>query len=382
MNKLTALLLVFILLTTINSCIAQNSEVYEIAFSLDKKLLVFKGKLNGIETEFAFDTGAAEGIATTKQEENKGIERKKNTQKIADANGQTSAFTSVITKELSIGGYTFSNVRATVGEMQYFYCMNLYLLGADIIRKLNWEIDFKRMVLKVSKSRFTTDNSMAVMPVNYKYNRPLVALKINDNSYDDVLIDIGYTGVMTLPNTDKQINTLLATKKQQQLVTSKMSSSFTALGLSKPMPTETAVIDSVYINGTYYQKIPAEISTNTDFKLGLNFFNATSEKVIINNTDKKYYLVLKPTTNFNQSFPVAVLLKGGKLIVSSVTVYNNSVDNIFTINEEIKAINGKTATDFTSECDYLTWYYTTKWNNHKIEKVGGQIFTIERSPNR
>ncbi|MBC7411731.1 MAG: clan AA aspartic protease [Bacteroidia bacterium] len=202
MNKRTVFLLVFILLTTLSSCTAQNSEVYEIPFSLDKKLLVFKGKLNGIDTDFAFDTGAAEGIATTKQEENKGIERKKSTQKIADANGQTGALTSVITKEMSIGGYTFSNVRATIGDMQYFYCMNLYLLGADIIRKLNWEIDFKRMVLKVSKSRFATDSSMAVMPVNYKYNRPRVAIKINDTSYDDVLIDIGYTGVMTLPNTD------------------------------------------------------------------------------------------------------------------------------------------------------------------------------------
>ncbi|MBC7411730.1 MAG: hypothetical protein H7331_04670, partial [Bacteroidia bacterium] len=112
-----------------------------------------------------------------------------------------------------------------------------------------------------------------------------------------------------------------------------MSSSFTALGLSKPIPTETAVIDSVYINGTDYQKIPADISTNTDFKLGLYFFCATSDKVIINNSDKKYYLALKLTTTFNQSFPVAVLLKRGKLIISSITVYNNLVENIFTINE-------------------------------------------------
>ena len=148
------LLTLFFFLSTLVSSKGQDDRVYEIPFSLEKKLLVFKGKLNGVETDFAFDTGAAEGIATTNDEKRNGIERQKYSQRISDGNGKIANLQSVISKELSIGRFTFKNVRATISDMQYLYCMDLYLLGGDVIKQLNWEIDFKKMVLRVSKERF------------------------------------------------------------------------------------------------------------------------------------------------------------------------------------------------------------------------------------
>ena len=379
MNKLKMFLAIFLVVAILNSCNAQDKEVYEIPFSIEKKLLVFKGKLNGIETDFAFDTGAAEGIATTKNESTGSVERKKSMQKILDANGKISSLQSVVTKQLSIGGYTFDNVKATMTDMQYLYCMDLYLLGADIIRKLNWEIDFKRMILKVSKSSFAVSENMKVIPVTYLYNTPRFKLTIDGNIYNNILIDFGYTGSLTLPNTDKKIKELLERKKQENLVTTKMTSNFAALGISKPSFTETVIIDSLFINGVDYKKVSADILSNTSFKIGLNFFNSICEKIIINNNEKKYYLQLKTKVDLPKFFPVAVLLKEGKLIVSSLTIYSNASENIFTINEEIKSINRKKSTDFKSECDYLVWYFSTKWDNHILEKINGQIIKIEKS---
>lgn len=376
------ILTILLLLFNSVSCRGQDDKIYEIPFSIEKKLLVFKGKLNGVDTDFAFDTGAAEGIATTKNEENQGIERKKSRQKISDANGKISSLQSVITKQLSIGGFTFNNVKATITSMQYLYCMDLYLLGADVIRKLNWEIDFKKMVLKVSENSFPINETMAAIPVKYEYNTPRIKLIIDGNTYDNVLIDFGYTGSMTLPTTDKKIKNLLEIKEQKHLLTSKMSANFAALGMSKPLLTATAAIDSLFINGECYKQIPADFLTNTGFKIGLNFFSSISDKVIINNNEKKYYLVLKTKADFKKSFPVSVLLKDGKLKISSITIFENPSENIFTIDEEIKSINGKTAFEFKNECEFLTWYYITKWDILTIEKINGQKIEVERSPNR
>ena len=378
------LLTLFFFLSTLVSSKGQDDRVYEIQFSLEKKLLVFKGKLNGVETDFAFDTGAAEGIATTNDEKRNGIERQKYSQRISDGNGKIANVQSVISKELSIGGFTFKNVRATISDMQYLYCMDLYLLGGDVIKQLNWEIDFKKMVLRVSKERFETNDLMTVIPVKYEYNTPRINLTINEVKFDNVLIDIGFNGVMTIPKTDKKIKDLLETKRLQHLLTSKITSSFAAAGMSKPSLTETALIDSIKINGNYYHQIPADFKTNTDFKIGLNFFSSICEKLIINNSERKYYFLLKAKNSFINSFPISVLLKEGKLKTSSITIADNPKEDDFVIDEEIKSINGKIAMDFKSECEFLTWYFISisKWDRLTIEKLNGQKVDVERSPNR
>ena len=64
--------------------------------------------------------------------------------------------------------------------------MNLYLLGADIIRQLNWEIDFKKLKLKVSKNSFETITSTQVIPVSYEYDITRTKLKINSIHFKNV----------------------------------------------------------------------------------------------------------------------------------------------------------------------------------------------------
>ncbi|MFD2243780.1 aspartyl protease family protein [Flectobacillus roseus] len=370
-----------LLILNIFSCFGQENSVYEIPFSTEKKLLVFKGKLNGVETDFAFDTGAAEGIATTKDEHRNGVSRTNSSQQIIDGNGKLTRLQTVFTKELSIGGFTFENVRASINDMQYLYCMNLYLLGADIIRKLNWEFDFEKMVLKVSKNSFAVTENMTVIPVIYEYNTPRTKLTLDGVVFKDVLIDIGFTGSMTIPITDKKIQNFLEIKRQLGQVSSQLASSFAAAGMSKPSLTETVMIDSLSIDNHLFKEIEADFKANTDFKIGLGFFTATCDKVIINNSQKKYYLQLKNKSTFKSKFPVSVLLVDGKLRVSYVTLSDNVINNNFTINEEVKSINGKRASDFVDECHFLNWFYLTKWEKLIIQKTNGETVEVLRSLN-
>lgn len=382
MAKLKVLLCVASFLFLCTMCNGQESEIYEFPFSLEKKLLVFKGQLNGVETDFAFDTGAAEGIANTKNETSKGIERSQSSQRILDANKEIAYLQTGITKKLTIGGFTFDNVRASITDMQYLYCMDLYLLGADVIRQLNWEIDFQRMMIRVSKKRFETNESMTIIPVKYEYNTPRIKLTLNNVNFSDVLVDFGYNGIMTVPNTDDKVQHLIAQKKEKQLVTTQLSASFAAMGLSKPVAGEIVVLDSVAINGSNYYKIPAEFRANTSFKVGVGFFSGTCDKVIINNSDKKYYLQLKNANTFNNTFPISVLLKDGKLKISSLVVEGDSQIKDVVMDEEIASVDGKTAADFKSECEFITWYYTKKREVLVIEKQNGQKLELRKSPYR
>ena len=83
--------------------------------------------------------------------------------------------------------------------MQYLQCMNLNLMIADIIRQLNWEINFKKLRLRVSKNSFETRTSMQVIPTSYEYNITRTKLKITSIHMKNVLIDFGNTGVMEIP---------------------------------------------------------------------------------------------------------------------------------------------------------------------------------------
>ena len=58
-----ALLLVLCVFTS-TACFAQN-KVDSIPFHYDAKLIVFKGKINDIDTDFAFDTGASMSVLPT-----------------------------------------------------------------------------------------------------------------------------------------------------------------------------------------------------------------------------------------------------------------------------------------------------------------------------
>lgn len=357
----------------------QEAQVYEIPFSLDKKLLIFKGTLNGREANFAFDTGAAEGIANSNHEKNKEVEKTGSSQRIIDGNQKIAYLQKSVTKQLTIGGFVFENVPASVTDIQYLFCMDLYLLGADVIRKLNWDIDFNKMTVKVSKNSFETTEQFIQIPVTYYYNTPRTKITLNEASFDNVLIDFGYDGVMTVPSTNKKFKTMLATKREAKLVRSKLSSSFAAAGLSEPSLTEMIKIDSCSINGYNYRQVPGDFLAKTDLKIGLGFFRSYSERVIINNSEKTIYLQLRTKSEFKKSFPVAVLLKDGMLKVSAVDLFENPSENIFEIGEEIKSINGKTASDFKTECEYITWFYGNQWDVLKIEKMNGTILEVKRA---
>ena len=75
-------------------------------------------------------------------------------------------------------------------------------------------------------------------------------------------------------------------------------------------------------------------------------------------------------------------MKDGKLKIITTSISDTSIANNFAIEEEIKAINGKSANDFKSGCDYLNWFYLTKWDKLRIRKLNGKEIDMQGSNNR
>jgi len=199
--------------------------------------------------------------------------------------------------------------------------------------------------------------------------------------FKNVLIDFGYTGVMEIPTGSDIIKQFIDYKKSKNLVSTTIASTYAAIGMSKPTFVEKITLDSLTINGKQYYNIPAEFKEKVSIKLGLAFFSSTCKKVIINNNDKKIYLQLKNTYDFKTSFPVSVVMKSGKLKIAATSISDSLIANSFAIDEEINTINGKSGSDFSSECDFLNWYYLTRWNKLTIKKINGQEIEVRKNAN-
>ncbi len=357
---------------------AQDTSFYEIPFTLNKQLLVFKGKLNNIDTDFAFDTGASIGVSNTKNEENNGVV-KQNKEIIAeDARQNTIKLTTALTKKLSIGGFDFENVVSSFIDMELLHCMNLYLLGSNIINQLNWEIDFNTKMLRVSKNPFRTNSSMKSFKVYYKSNIPRVSININGKNYTDVIVDFGYNGSIEIPKLNKKLSKILLNKYEKNEVEKKLSSAFVLGGLSNSYLEEIVCLDSLNLGDNSYKNVLVGFMENTDFKIGLKFFLNNANKVIINNSTGTYHLETRANPLTASSFPMSVILKDDKFIVNSVRLYSDPNANLFKMNEELKSINGKIPNDFKNRCDYLNWYYTSNLQKLIIEKLDGNKIELQK----
>ncbi len=359
---------------------AQTTEIYTIPFTLEKRLLVFKGKINGVETDFAFDTGASHGVASNGIVKNTQLKLSNNTQRVNDSNGKNASVAIAKVDSFSVGGFTFTGKDCLVADMQYLACMNLFLLGEDVIRPLNWEIDFQKKQLRVSKTAFTTNGFMTVADLKYANNRPVINLIVEGRKFKDVLIDFGYTGVLTLPMRYSEVRDIVAKKLQQNKVNWSLSTSMGLLGTPKPDSSRSFLLDSVQINGTVFRNIPTECNREPDLKIGLKFLSTTCAKCIINNVDKKMYLLPKDTaTAFGKTLSMAFQYQNKTLRVNVKPADDSELSRAFEIDEEIESINDRKARDFEDVCAYMQWFYGTRRETLSVKQKNGKVWTVGRT---
>jgi predicted aspartyl protease len=373
------LIFFFLFVKTINTN-AQETKIDTIPFSLDKKLIVFKGKINGQEIDFAFDTGAQSGVANSKNVTKAQIKTLGKGTKIKDSNQVLKKIESTEIQDFQIGNFHFPKIKDYTIDMPYLYCADLYLLGQTVIKKLNWQFDFEKMLVYISKSPFKENqNSINWAITSYKGNRPHVNFEIGGKVFKNLLVDTGYTSVFELDSTYSIVRNAFLQKQNIGRGYQVMASTMGLMGFGKPSLTKEFRMDSIKIGNTLFKDVPIIINPGTDNKVGIKFFSDLCRTFTINFSTNNILLDLKNQSKIERSMLDAkVAVKEGKFIIIAKTIGENSSSSELDINEEVLTLNGKKVDDFADECDFLLWFYLFKENKMIIEKLNGEKITLKR----
>jgi hypothetical protein len=355
---------------------SQSIKIDTIPFTTKSSLLVFKGQVNGIQTDFVLDTGASLGVVTSAKATSANIKitGKKN---ITDSNENVNSMTKAMIETVTIGSFEIKNVKSVVYDMPFLACNDYYLLGANAINKLNWKIDFEKNLLYVSKSTFEYSGEMLEMNINYKNNRHFTTFNIDKTEFKNCLIDLGYNGFFEVSEKEPFFKKLRKENQDGIISGSRLTMSLSDMRINKY---ETLSFDNLTIGNKRFDDLRIEIWANIENKIGLKFFSQLSSIMILNNKNSKYYLKLsnKPIS-LQMSLDADCLLKNGKLIIVGKSNNSESSAKDLETEEVIKSINGFTATDFKDECDFLLWRIENlKKDNYEIEKLNGQKIIIKK----
>lgn len=351
-----------------------QQKIDTIPFSKENNLLVFKGKINDVEALFAYDTGAGLGVLPKALAEKTGVKPKGN-KKINDSNHQKNTMDFAIIDKMHIGSYDITSINNVIYDMPFLACNEYYLLGGNAINQLNWKINFDQKVLYVSKDPFPTDQSMVKMDLKIVKNRHFTDLTIGKRKVKNCLIDFGYTGFFESSDKEKEI---LKLKEKNAFID---GSGFSmGLATSQTNSVSTMTLNGLKIDTVEINDLRVEIRENTSTKIGIDFFNDLSSTTILNISDKKYYLKLREKPeHIELVYGIDVYLVDGKLRI--VGIKNKQAANTasFTINEELKSVNGKTSADFADECAYLAWRLVNRGNTEMIlEKMNGEKIILKK----
>jgi hypothetical protein len=372
--------ILFLLLLYISPFGAHAQEsVYSFPFHLESGLLVFEGKMNGVPTQFAFDTGAAMGMANSLSESSGKLKVKGKKITLRDSNNQVQKVPTGLTKEVEIGGVKIEKVRSLINDMDFLFCMDFFLLGQDVIKQLNWEIDFEKMQIRVSKAPFPTNPTWKKLPIQYKGGRPHVTLSFENLTLPDALVDFGYVRVMDFPDHLPEIQTFLSLKDSLGLSNPNISTSMGAVSQST-YPTRSIWVDSLQLGDEIFPRVPIDFEESSYPKIGVGFFEVFSTKTILNHSEMAYYLALRPKPEFEGTTHIGVMYQDGKLVLTSKPKGLTPQDALLEIGEEIKSINGLSANDFDGICSYFKWSVNQKSMPVELVKMDGTRLVFEKIP--
>lgn len=276
-----------------------------------------------------------------------------------DSNSQISKVPTGVTEEIRLGEISFIKVRSLVNDMEYLYWLDYYLLGSDIIGKLNWEIDFENMVIRFSLVPFPVESSFMSFPGTYFNNRPFVTVNLTGKEFENVLIDTGYSQIFSYPANSSSIQGFISEMDSLCLSNPNIRSPMGALSVST-VHVKTILVDSLKIGTHHLNDIPVDFEPSSVPKLGLRFFRTLGSRLIINNSESSYHKHLKPEgVEFQDPIQIGVQFQSGKLILKSKSIGAVTEDELIEIGEEINSVNGRTSASFLDACEFIKWSFTS-----------------------
>ena len=321
----------------------RNKNVSEkIYFRFYEDLVVIPVTINGKTYNFIFDTGAMTVFSDSLAKSLNPTTSVSFPATDADKTEKTIDF--YCTDNVQIGSLYFDNVGYGIVNLDAFekrLCMRIDgLLGVNIFKLLNWEIDFSNKIISVSNKPFSADNYGMEIPFRESFGGRTPEIRMDMGKYYFyATLDMGNNDLIQIQDsiffTHRESSYLKYAKGEGK-------SSETLFNDEIPQNEYISEIDSLYMGNNLIVKEMVCISPSTMILIGNSFLKKYG-KIAINWKQRKIFLGKKDENNaidndkFREFIPD---LQDDKLIVCFIWENTDAYKKGIRIGDQIISING------------------------------------------
>jgi len=352
------------------SLYAQQPPVFQdtIPFRNDLGIITIPITFNGVEKQFAFDTGAQVSVGFSwVAQDLKGTSKKVN---VKSSNGSKTKMRYYKSGTIQLGSRKINKHRILqIDDSEIFSCYGIDgVLGVDITQHFNWIIDFDKNILIMTPADYYPEEvkEMHALDFDFTGNRPFVFMEMNGKKLK-FLLDTGAResdlnkDTYTLLNIDKLQNTTFYSGfyDVKGILTKTYNTRLQLPNLKSGLVVITA--DADYGNQT--SKIG-----NTLWKGKRLFMSLKNDELYVSDAQ---------ITSDPWSYDCAAVVQNGKMIVFKIKEGSEAWEQGVRQGDEIKTFNGKTFTDFC-ELNKFQKQLSVDKKDFEWELANGKKLTIQR----
>ncbi|MEQ8358587.1 MAG: aspartyl protease family protein [Cytophagales bacterium] len=338
-------------------------------FEYPNHLIIVNAKIAGKERRFLFDSGAPNVISKELQEELQYKVKLRNGTK--DSQGVRHILDFVYIDEIEIAGVTVSKTIAAVSDLnasEEIKCLNIDgIMGANLMAKLNWEIDYQKRIIHFSDSRAFEDQNQADIKLGFNpdfQKTPKIKLGLGSEIKNNITFDLGSNGGVHLKPEDL-MNTFKQVKSYGWVNSALFGSAFDTVYFRYTNP----LLMGNSSLGPYWIKCSENSSRTIGNRVWDNF------KVQLNYKDKVIYLHRqKDIQPSKEEFGFKLKYRNGQWIIATVIIESQAYDYGLRPGDKVLELNefNLSDADFEDYCEqFLSESLIPSGNDLRIKVLSG-----------
>lgn len=319
---------------------AQQSTVYQdtIPFRNDLGIIIVPITFNGVQKEFAFDTGAQVTLGFSWVKD--ALKRTSKTVLLTSSNGSTTKMRYYKSGTIQLGSRKVNNHRILQGndENGIFSCYNIDgVLGVDITKHFNWIIDYEKKILIMSPADYYPEEvkEMHALDFDFTNNRPSVFMEMNGKKIK-FLLD---TGARDSDVKKTNYNFLSINQYPKEVF---YSGFFDANGTLTE--THSTILQLPEIVSGSVKVTPIVDYSNQTTKIGNNLWK--SKRLFMSLKNDELYVSDASIKNDKWDYDCVGMVKDQKMVISQIREGSEAWNLGIRQGDEVISLNGNTFTDF------------------------------------
>jgi hypothetical protein len=362
----------FILLSLVSFSEISYAQSFQdtIPFRNDLGLIIIPVTFNGVEKQFAFDTGAQYSVSYgwAKKE----LKKTRKTITVSSSSGLKSKMRFYKSGTIMLGSRKIRKHKIlNAKKNEIFSCHRIDgILGVDITKELNWYIDYERKILIMYPSNYIPESIKNMHPLdfNFRSNRPYVYLTTK-NSRFKFLLDTGASGSSNISRRNYNL-TDIGEFDQTSFYTGSFDVNGT-LTSSRPIIFQfpEATSGEVTLSPIVYYDNKKSSKIGNELWRGKHLFMSLKHDQLYLSSDTLHQQYM--------NYPCAIIYRKGKMRVMLIEENSQLWNMGIRQGDEILSYNGKKFTDFCS-LDQYQRTIVRSGKSFEIELTSGKKVTISK----